>query len=91
MPLYIPDAEEVEAMRPPKPTRGMLVVSMDADINSSDWAKRTWDLPPYKSPEFMAMFPDLDAFRHTKHYQNAVEQGLILDDEWVADHVESAE
>lgn len=90
-PLYIPDAEEVHALQAEKPRRGMLVLRPDADQENSDWTKQSWDLPPYKSPEFMEQFPDLDAFRRTLHYRYAVEKGLIHDDEWVADHVTSAE
>lgn len=89
-PTYIPDAEEVHALQPERRS-GMLVLSPDADLTNSDWSKQSWDLPPYKSAEFMSMFPDLDAFRQTSHYHNAVAAGLIHDDEWVADHVEPAE
>ncbi len=62
-------------------------VSIDADLANSDWTKQSWDLPPYKSPEFMALFHDLDAFRKSPVYNHAVEAGLIFDDEWMADHV----
>ena len=59
----------------------------DADIDDADWTKTTWDLPPYKSPEFMALEPDLDAFRQRPVYKAAVAAGLIMDDEWMDDHV----
>jgi len=49
---------------------------------SADLMKRTWDLPPYKSPQFMQDFPDLDAFRQSPAYQYAVEAGLIVNDRW---------
>ena len=61
------------------------VVNLDADSESADWTKQSWDLPPYRSAEFMSLFPDLDAFRKLPVYQYAVESGLILDDEWLAD------
>ena len=64
------------------------VISIDGDGFNADWTKQGWDLPPYRSPEFMALYPDLDAFKTTPAYHHAVEQGLIHDDEWVADHVE---
>lgn len=64
------------------------LISIDADIANADWTKQSWDLPPYKSPEFMALVPDLDQFRKTPAYNHAVESGLIMDDEWMADHVE---
>lgn len=61
--------------------------SPDADVQNAEWTKATWDLPPYKSAEFMAAIPDLPAFRKTAAYKAAEEQGLILDDEWLAEWV----
>jgi hypothetical protein len=58
-------------------------LSPDADTHSADWTKQSWDLPPYKSPEFMETHSDLDAFRKRPVYQHAVDAGLIVDDEWV--------
>lgn len=58
-------------------------ISLDDDIESADWTKQSWDLPPYKSPEFLTQFPDIDAFRRLPAYQHAVSKGLIRDDEWV--------
>lgn len=55
----------------------------DADIESADWTKQSWDLPPYKSPEFLIVVPDLEAFRKLPVYKHAVQNGLIMDDEWV--------
>lgn len=52
------------------------------DGESADWAKKSWDLPPYKSPDFMEQFPDLAQFRTLPVYKNAVEQGLIVNDRW---------
>lgn len=63
-------------------------ISIDAELENADWTKQSWDLPPYKSPEFMLHHPDLEAFRKTPVYNHAVAAGLIMDDEWMADHVE---
>lgn len=60
----------------------MITIEADANPFNQDWTKQTWDLPPYKSKEFMALFPDLDAFRKLPVYQMAVRKGLIKDDEW---------
>lgn len=65
----------------------MLVVSPDADPEGADWTKTTWDLPPYMSPEFLQLVPDLDTFRKSTTYAKAVAAGLIVDDEWVGDSV----
>lgn len=59
------------------------VVYPDADIESADWPKQTWDLPAYKSREFLNLFPDLEAFRLLPVYSHAVTSGLIVDDQWV--------
>ena len=64
------------------------VVSLDANLEDSDWSKRSWDLPDYRSPEFDAMFPDLEAFKRLPVYQHACAAGLIIDDEWAADHIQ---
>ena len=63
------------------------VISLDVDPESADWTKQSWDLPPYKSAEFLATFPDLDGFRNLPVYTHAVAKGLIVDDEWVGDAV----
>jgi hypothetical protein len=55
----------------------------DAESENQDWTKQTWDLPPYKSDEFLAMFSDLPAFRKLPVYKFAVKNGLIVNDEWV--------
>lgn len=62
---------------------------LDADIENADWVKTTWDLPPYKSPDFMSLVPpdQLDSFRKTPAYAAGVASGLICDDEWVGDYV----
>lgn len=68
----------------------MNTYSPDEDLENSDWTKTTWDLPPYKSAEFFAVITDLDAFRKTPVYAAAVAQGLIVDDEWLADFIQDA-
>lgn len=63
------------------------IVSVDEDIQSADWTKHTWDLPPYRSTAFLTLFPDLDLFKTLPVYAAAVSNGLIHDDEWLADSV----
>ena len=60
-----------------------MAYNLDAEQRNQDWTKKTWDLPPYKSPEFMKLFPDLEGFRLLPIYQWAMNAGLIKDDEWV--------
>ena len=65
-------------------------ISPDADLENADWAKQSWDLPPYMSQEFIDTiggWENLEQFKQTPTYQHAVNAGLILDDEWVGDHV----
>lgn len=68
----------------------MQTFSPDAEPDGADWLKGTWDLPPYKSPDFMRMFPDLGEFRKSVTYRRAEEAGLIFDDEWMEDHIQLA-
>jgi len=50
---------------------------------NADWMKKgSWDLPPYKSKEFMETCYNLEAFKKTPTYKWAVERGDIVDDEW---------
>ena len=67
----------------------MRTVNLDSDPANADWTKQTWDLPPYMSREFLALVPDVEAFKESETYKRAVAEGLILDDEWVGDHVET--
>lgn len=62
------------------------VFELDADLESADWAKQSWDLPPYKSREFLDQFTDLALFRTLPVYRYAVDSGRILGDEWVAEY-----
>lgn len=66
------------------------VWDLDADLDNADWMKTTWDLPPYKSSDFLAAIggiDQLDDFRLLPVYAAAVAKGLIHDDEWVADYI----
>ncbi|AMM45064.1 hypothetical protein SP15_257 [Bacillus phage SP-15] len=62
------------------------IPNMDSDLRNADWSKVTWDLPPYKSKEFMdqlkATKTSLDSFRKLPKYKHAVRKGLIVNDEW---------
>jgi len=64
-----------------------LIISLDSNSISADWTKKTWDLPPYKSNEFMDYLmsagSSLDQFKGTNVFKFAVYDGLIVDDEWV--------
>lgn len=55
----------------------------DRDPKNQDWTKQTWDLPAYKSDEFLQSHPDLVHFRTLPVYKFAVEKGLIVNDQWV--------
>jgi hypothetical protein len=60
---------------------------IDSDPYNADWTKRTWDLPPYKSKEFMLLLTSwkmtIDHFRRLPVYKFAIDQGLIANDEWI--------
>lgn len=58
---------------------------------SADLLKRSWDLPPYKSPAFMELVSDLAAFRKLPAYKYAVEEGLIVNDQWAGEVSEEDE
>lgn len=63
--------------------------NLDEDLASADWLKTAWDLPAYKSAEFFQQVgTDLESFRKLPVYAAAVANGLIYDDEWVADYIE---
>ena len=65
----------------------MALIEPDREPHNADWTKRSWDLPHYKSPEFMAQLQAMDMslaqFRRLPVYRFAVEQGLIKNDRWV--------
>jgi len=60
----------------------MTGLAIDAATGNQDWTKKSWDLPPYKSDDFLALVLDLPAFRKLPVYKTAVRNGLIVDDEW---------
>ena len=66
---------------------------LDATVDGADWIKAAWDLPPYGSKEFFDVIPvdELDAFRKLPVYKHAVAAGLIHDDEWVGDSIETVQ
>jgi len=57
--------------------------------HNADWTKKSWDLPPYKSEEFLKglerMDMTLEQFKKLPVYKHAVSRGLIDEesDEWV--------
>lgn len=59
------------------------MINLDELSGNQDWVKQSWDLPNYKSDEFLLLFPDLKEFRKLPVYKFAVANGLIKDDEWV--------
>ena len=62
---------------------GIEMINIDEMPENQDWVKQTWDLPPYKSEEFLREINDLVAFRKLPVYKFAVQIGLIKDDRWV--------
>lgn len=74
----------------------MIIFTPDDTIEGADWIKNRkggWDLPPYGSPEFLELIGGpqyLESFKQTPAYKAACANGLINDDEWVADWVEPA-
>ena len=58
-------------------------MNIDASPENQDWMKVLfWDLPAWKSDEFLMSFHDLKAFRKLPIYKSAVRHGLIVNDEW---------
>lgn len=55
---------------------------VDDGLENADWTKQSWDLPPYKSEEFNSVVTDLEGFKKTPVYANAVKKGLIVNDRW---------
>jgi hypothetical protein len=64
-----------------------MIINIDEDLFNSDWLRSKWNLPPYKSKEFMNRLnrtkESLDQFRQLPVYKWAVINGLIKNDEWV--------
>jgi len=62
---------------------GWPILNVDADPDNQDWIKTLfWDLPAYKSDQFIESADDMKAFRELPLYKSAVKHGLIVDDEW---------
>lgn len=63
------------------------VIYVDRDQQNADWTKLTWDLPPYKSREFMNLLKmnnmTLEHFRTLPVYKFAVRNGKIVNDQWI--------
>ena len=59
-------------------------VNVDDSSANADWTKQSWDLPPFGSTEFYQVVPldQLEEFKKSAVYKNAVEKGWIYDDEW---------
>ena len=58
------------------------MTNADAILENQDWVKQSWDLPSYKSDEFLIQIPNLVKFRKLPVYKFAVANGLIKNDEW---------
>lgn len=60
------------------------ILYIDAQIHNADWSKQSWDLPPYKSKEFMEQLEmtgmTLEHFKTLPVYKNAIKNGLIQED-----------
>ncbi len=72
-----------DILKPKKAAASKDVLEVDGTLLNADWTKTTWDLPPYKSPEFMVLVNDLDAIKKLPVYLHAVRTGVIVNDEWV--------
>lgn len=67
-----------------------MIFEPDNTIEGADWIKQgVWDLPNYGTPEFFDAIGgegNLESFKQTPTYKAAIANGLIHDDEWVADY-----
>ena len=57
------------------------ILNIDADLSNADWTKQSWDLPKYKSKEFMDWLKfsgmTLAQFKTLPVYKLAVQSGKI--------------
>ena len=57
------------------------ILNIDANIENADWTKQTWDLPKYKSKEFMDWLKSsgmtLEHFRTLPVYKINLANGKI--------------
>jgi hypothetical protein len=55
--------------------------NIDSKLDNADWSKESWDLPEYKSEEFMrwleAIGMTLDQFKKLPVYKNNIKNGNI--------------
>jgi hypothetical protein len=71
-----------------QPRRNPIIINIDEYSENTDAPKRTWQLPPYKSPAFMRFLvrsgSTLHHFKSLPVYRFAVMNGLInpVTDEW---------
>ena len=58
-----------------------MVLNIDANLENADWTKQKWDLPKYKSKEFMELLKfsgmTLEHFRTLPVYKFNLENGTI--------------
>jgi hypothetical protein len=61
------------------------IILLDKELHNADWTKQSWNLPPYKSEEFMKQLKlngmTLENFKKLPVYKWAVRKGLIVNDE----------
>lgn len=57
------------------------MLNIDADLNNADWTKMSWDLPKYKSKEFMDFLKSsgitLEQFKKLPVYKYNIKNGNI--------------
>jgi hypothetical protein len=65
----------------------VITLRPDKNLKSADWTKKSWDLPPYKSDEFLEVLLSqgitLETFKKLPVYKEAVRAGLIKKDKWI--------
>lgn len=70
-----------------------MAIKLDTEPRNAHWISSLWNWPPYKSDEFREelRFRELTLaeFRELPVYQLAIENGLIVKDEWVPDALEA--
>jgi len=61
--------------------------NIDEDPLNRDWLHSRWSLPRYKTKAFFKEIADIQMtlaqFKQTAMYITAVENGVIVDDNWV--------
>lgn len=63
------------------------MIFVDEFEANANWVKQSWELPDYKSDDFMELLKvcdlTLEEFSRLEVYRNAVRSGLIVNNEWV--------